>query len=377
MNMQSYNHFMPQGIIKKGWGFKLETMKEISVMVLDYEYLKKFIEKTPNISESQLTEKFEQGYSQIDAKNPDNNNIIFRRNTKRMMGNRLLLNLTEKELGSQKININQIENIIIDALQNNTILNCDRSDIYSWIALQKTRSVPDLMSIYSSFLSKNNIQDITQYNNFKNYYNSFINRTYDYYLNKYKEDFYSIQVVDFKKDEGDECYLFLGTLNTINCEGFHSLFKLHEQTLQKEGYILEKYHYELLKLIDISLISKNKAIFIYDKNIIQKDIDIIKNVIAVCWNALNMQFENDKLIISNKFDDSIENLIKGIIYQNNQYGLANIFNINNDYLTLLKLSDKYEKIIDNAKMFSLLTLELINDEEIDITSPEQRKKYKG
>lgn len=309
---QSYNHIIPQAIIKNGWGFQSTIAKDLRLFVLDYEKLRTLISNNPSFSKFFIITHINQCYFEINELHPNKDNIIVRRNSNSFMGNKLILNLTEEKLGKISIHINKnIENSIIEATKNNTIATKSLDLIYQWIALQKSRSVTNLMLIYDKFLHQNNLSTISnkkEYLSFKSFYNNIVHSNFDFYYNYYLFNQYASRILNFQKTTGDSCFLNLGTLNTINALEFKKIFEESLTSLIEDGCILQKQHFLQLEFIEISLVSKNQAILIYPSSFNKNDIDTIEKGIVIVWNMFQIQTEYHQLVVKNKIQTYINQM---------------------------------------------------------------------
>ena len=226
---QSYNHFMPQSILKSGWGYKKE--EKTYVNILNYDRLRDFVNKNPKFSETDLISALKDNFGETEDIN--RNGLVIRRTTERIMGNRLVLNLTEKNFGNEELDIEKnIERVISDSLKRSEVENNNVCKFYDWVALQKARSIAELMNIYSYFLHNKKIKYINsleKYKSFKYFYNKHIHD----YFNIYRETYYKQEYRAFIPQFNQELFLFLGELNTIhgknfvNCLLYQTVSRIH------------------------------------------------------------------------------------------------------------------------------------------------------
>lgn len=342
--IQSYNHFMPQSIIKNGWGFKCG--KKTSVNILDYSRLKDFIFFNPNFNKGDLLIALKQNFGETEDKN---NNLVIRRNPDSIMGNKLIFNLTEQKLGNLQFHVEKdIEYIISESLKHNKVEENNISQLYKWFALQKARSMAELMNTYSHFLNKGKLVKINseeQYYLFKKIYNKRVHDYFNYYIKQYNNEKYIAFIPQFIYNE-KEIFLFLGELNTLHGENFSNVLFENKNHLTKYGCILEPMHYCLLNKLDISVISKNKFMMLLHPKITLQEGTLLAEAISTCWNAYQVAQETQNLVVSETFDETTELIADIIMYQKKNGTLEKNVNFQYEYLELVESSKKYEKQIN-------------------------------
>lgn len=338
---QSYNHIMPQSILKSGWGYKVGN--KISVNVLNYDRLRTFVNNNPKFTRKDLACALNDEFGEDEGINK--NGLVMRRNTERIMGNRLVLNLTEQNFGNNKLNVEKdIERIIAESIKNGEVERNHIHKFYNWFGLQKSRSIAELMNVYSFFLNSNNISkinSIVEYLKFKVFYNKSIND----YFNEYTRTYHNINYRAFIPQFNKELFLFLGELNTIHGANFIKCLLYHKDHLEKYGCKLEPIHYCLLNFIDISVIGKDKILLLCHPGITNDEGKLIAEAIISCWNSYQIAQENKTLVITPTYNTYINTIIETIIDQQKNGFLDENLNYQGDYLKLVDVSEDYEKII--------------------------------
>lgn len=343
-DQQSYNHFMPKSILKLGWGFK-NDQKNINVKVLEYDKLKKFIKNNPDFTKKELDDAFYKSYC-------DSKGMIVNRSAESIMGNELVFDILEKKFTTDNIDIElNIERVMKEAIEFDKVEYSDIFNIYNWFSLQKCRASSDLMAIYSCYLKLYNISKVNsveEYVDFKIFYNNKISNHFTSYKNSYINNQYKVSLIEFKLDRSREFFFCLGSLNTINGKAFKDIYYEYESYLNTIGVTFNEDVISLFNLVDISIISSNKALFVYHPYF-EKYIEKFKYLIATCWNAYMIGIENNILIISPYFNCNTTTVIDTIFSQKENNQLQYNLNLNNDYLELLESSKNFEKLIKYSK----------------------------
>jgi hypothetical protein len=337
-NEQSYNHFMPQSIIKRGWGYTLDEKSYINV--LNYKKLRKFLDKKLILNLPDLNRAMYNDYGCLEQ----SHNIVTRRNTTRIMGNRLIYNLTEKNLGYIGHDIQlDIEKVMLDSIVNNDLGLNAKNILHKWFALQKARAWPEFVHFHDIFLFKENISAIenkNQYLLFKKHYNRRAQEYYNEYLSGYTQNKFQHIVVEAPFDT----FLFLGETNTLNAANLVKSILAHNDSLVANNIHMLPKHYGLLHCIDISIISSQKLILLCHPIITREEIYIISSAIFYSWNYYQTLYESNILVVPEKSPNKyIDNFNTIILEQKNSFLLNHNLNFFNKYREFLTLSDTFEK----------------------------------
>lgn len=337
-NKQSYNHFMPQSIIKLGWGYKLNKNKYVNV--LNYDRLRNFIADNPSFSKDDLINVLKQNYGEEENKH---NYLVTRRNTDSIMGNKLIYNLTEDNLGYTGHNIEKdIEHVMFELLKKQSVDNVSLNLIYKWFSLQKARAFPEFIHFYDNFLKQYKlltINHLKDYSLFKESYNKRVKEYYNYYLKNYQIDGYRYLILKPPK----EFFLFLGETNTLSAANFSNIIFEHHTSLVKNNIYMTYLHYGVLHCIDISIISKDRILLLMHPIVpYQIAVDIATSIFYT-WNFYQSMHEQNTLVIPQNFDDEFtQNFIDCILYQHNLKTIEKNQQFFSTYRTFLKQSILWE-----------------------------------
>ncbi len=276
---QSYNHFFPKGLIKKGWA----TYSNDSVDAISLDKIKIFLKDNLDVS-------------YIDFEQHWNFKLACQTNPTNIFGNKILLDSTEEAI-AQIFSHTQMDHVIekpiLDIIKSNIVVNDNLESIYKWFALQNTRSLITLkgfVNLYANYLYIGISEE--NYLDFKKYYNKEIFNFFEKeYLNN-KNMKYSCILGDLQTTP----YFLLGELNVLPTSVFVPVMR--EAMAQK----IHNYSSELINLFsknlaEVSLISSDKILFKYNtkkyrKKMIKEGLDAITEL----WNMTQVLYSIDNLI---------------------------------------------------------------------------------